>query len=110
MVLTKNLYVNQGASFVETIDASDSQGQVLNLNNYTITSQIKKSYTSANSIYFDVSVLNNTQIQLYLDSYTTANLTSVKYVYDVILSDDNGNVERIQEGTIIVSPGVSRCP
>lgn len=110
MVLAKNLYVNQGASFVETIVTSDSNGQPLNLNNYTVTSQIKKSYTSTDTIYFDVSIINNTQIQLYLDSYATANLTSVKYVYDVILSDDNGNVERIQEGTIIVSPGVSRCP
>lgn len=110
MALVKNLYVDQGSSFVETIQTSDSNGQPLNLNNYTVTSQIKKSYTATDSIYFDISIINNTQIQLYLDSYATANLTSVKYVYDVILSDDNGNVDRIQEGTIIVSPGVSRCP
>jgi hypothetical protein len=108
MSVSKNLYVDQGSSFIELISVSDSQGQPLNLNNYTTTSQIRKNYTSQTSVYFDVSILNNTQIKLYLDAYATANLSSGKYVYDVLLSDDNGNVERIQEGTIIVSPGVTR--
>lgn len=110
MSLSKNLYIDQGSSFVELISVTDSQGQPLNLNNYTIVSEIKKSFSATDRMYFDVSVLNNTQIKLYLDSYASANLTSLKYVYDVILSDENGNVDRIQEGTIIVSPGVTRCP
>lgn len=109
MVTTvKNLYVDQGASFMELIDTSDSSGNNLNLNNYTVESAIKKTYTAKTKIYFDVSILNNTQIKLYLDTYATANLSSGKYVYDVVISDDNGNAERLQEGTIIVSPGVTR--
>lgn len=109
MALAKNLYINQGASFVETIDTTDSDGNTLNLNYYTITAQIKKTYSAIETMDFDVTIINNTQIKLYLDSYATSKLTSLKYVYDVILSDENGNVERIQEGTIIVSPGVSKC-
>lgn len=103
----KNLYVDQGSSFTETINVVDSQGLNLDLNNYNIIAQIKKNYSSSTSTNFEIIITSNSQFKLYLDATSSATLTSGKYVYDVIIADDTGNVQRIQEGNVIVSPGVS---
>lgn len=104
----KQLYIDQGSSFVEVISVVDNTTNLpVNLTNYSIYARMKKGYTSDTYIEFEVSLASANQIKLYLDATTTANITAGRYVYDVVISDGENNRDRIQEGIVIVTPGVT---
>jgi len=106
----QNLYLEAGTTFSTTITLDDVYLNAYNLVGYTAASQMRKSYYSANaSATFATSINTSTgQITLILDAPTTANLTPGRYVYDTIITSSTNQVTRILEGTIDVSPGVTR--
>jgi hypothetical protein len=105
-----NLYIEQGTTYSTTITLDDVYGNVYNLSNYIISSQIRKSYYSANiSAYFTTSSNPTTgTIYLNIDAPTTSNLAPGRYVYDTTIKDSSNNVTRILEGIVEISPGVTR--
>ena len=71
---------------------------------------MRKSYYSSNgavtfSTHIDVPTAT---ISLSLPANTTSNLIPGRYVYDTKITDNSGNVVRVLEGIIDVSPSVSR--
>ena len=106
----QNLYIEQGSTFTFTITLDDVYGDAYNLSGYTVKSQMRKSYYSANTTAVFTSSLNPTQgvISLSLSAPTTANIATGRYVYDATITDNLGNVTRILEGVIDVSPSVTR--
>lgn len=106
-----NLYMEQGADYSTTIVLDDVYGNVYNLANYSASSQMRKSYYSANSTaIFNTSInVGQGSITLALPANATINIAAGKYVYDAIIVDTVHNVTtRILEGTIEVSPAVTR--
>ena len=106
-----NLYLEQGTTFSTTITLDDVYGSVYDLSNYTASSQIRKSYYSANATASFNTFINVTQgnISLSLDANTTANIAPGRYLYDAIITDTVNNVvTRVLEGIIEVSPSVTR--
>lgn len=106
-----NLYIEQGTSFSTTITIDDVYGDVFDLTNYTAQSQIRKSYYSANTTATFTTAVNSGQgsITLSLSSAVTANIAPGRYVYDTkIIGTINGQVTRILEGIVDVSPSVTR--
>jgi hypothetical protein len=110
MATKANLVIDQGATYEVTLDLTDENGDILNLAGYTANSQMRKWYTSSNSISFSSSV--NTvagTITLSLTAGQTANLTAGRYVYDVEVTEAAGNTtSRIIEGIVTVTPNVTR--
>ena len=108
----QDLFLEQGTTFTTSMTLEDSYGLPYNLNEFTVKSYAKRSYYSSNTtLQFDSTILdaNNGIIQLAADAPTTANIPSGKLVYDVILTQtSSGNVTRVLEGQIIVSPSVTR--
>lgn len=108
----QDLYIEQGTTFNTQITLDDDTGVPLNLTNFTVASQGRRSYYSANtSVIFNATVFdaNNGIIQLSADAPTTANLIPGKLVYDVVVTDTVSNYKtRVLEGSIIVSPSVTR--
>ena len=106
----QNIYIEQGTTWSTTITLDDIYLNAYNLAGYTASSQMRKSYYSANSSAVFTTSINPTQgiILLSLDSPTTSNLTPGRYVYDAIIIDQNNNVTRVLEGIVDVSPSVSR--
>lgn len=109
----QELFMEQGSSFNTTIELDDVYGQSYNLQNYSASSQMRKSYYSSNATAtFDTTVYGvNGQILLQLDAPTTANIKPGRYVYDVLIystSDAANNTIRVLEGIINVSPRVTR--
>lgn len=109
----QNLLIEQGTSFNTTITLDDVTGATYNLSNYTASSEIRKSYYSANtSGVFTVTILNPTsgQITVSMTASNTANIFPGRYVYDVklqsITNPDNDTV-RILEGIVEISPQVT---
>lgn len=108
MATKANLVVDQGTTFTTTITVSDDEGNALDLTGYTGAAQIRKHYTSSNSVNFAVSISAGTgEVTLSLTANATANLNAGRYVYDCELTN-SGTVSRILEGIVTVSPQVTR--
>jgi hypothetical protein len=107
MATTKNLNVDQGATFNTNVYYLDIKTPT-SLSGYSVRSKLKRSYYSANSISFVTEIINaaNGIVSLNLDSAVTTNLVAGRYVYDVEAYNAN-IVIRISEGIVTVNPGVS---
>lgn len=108
MATKSNLVIDQGATFSTDLTLTDENGDVLNLIGYTANSQIRKWYTSTNSVSFSASTNTDAGIvTLSLTANQTAALTAGRYVYDVEISDGT-TISRIVEGIVTVTPNVTR--
>lgn len=109
MTTTTNFEIQQGSTFSRTMTIVDSDKNPLNLTAYTLTGQLRKNYSSIESVAFNIIVTNalTGKITLNINSTVTNTLLFPKYVYDVEING-NGNVYRILEGVITVSPNVTR--
>ncbi len=109
----QDLFLEQGTTFTTQMTLADNTGAAYDLTGFTVRSQARRSYYSSNvAINFTASVTNanNGVIQLSANSATTANVSSTqKLVYDVIITETaSGNITRVLEGQIFVSPSVTR--
>ena len=106
-----NLYLEKGTTFNTTITLDDVYGDSYNLTGYTANSQIRKSYYSSNATATFTTSINaaNGTITLSLTSANTSNIAPGRYVYDTtIRQTSSGEVTRILEGIVDVSPSVTR--
>lgn len=107
-----NLYLEQGTTFSTTITIDDVYGEIFDLTGYVARSQIRKSYYSSSptaEFATNINTINGT-ISLSLSAEQTANIAAGRYVYDTIITTDNGgnSVTRVLEGILDVSPMVTR--
>jgi hypothetical protein len=107
----QDIFINQGEDFNTQVTLYDDYGNPYNLTGFTIASQAKTSYYTANaSLVFTATVADATNgvIQLSANNTATANLDArMKLVYDVYITDPSNIKTRVLEGQIIVSPGVT---
>jgi hypothetical protein len=108
MATTVNLLIDQGATFSTVINLEDTTGAPIDLTTYTGASQLRRHYTSSNSVSFNVSLSNTGVVTLALTANQTAALTAGRYVYDVEVTDNSGTISRIVEGIVTVTPNVTR--
>ena len=114
MATRADLIIDQGTTFSSTINISQSDGTLFQLNDYSARGKIKKSFSSSTSVDFTCVVNENSPSQdtvtISLNSIQTASLNSGRYVYDVevFTSDSPAIVTRIVEGQVEVTPSVSK--
>ena len=108
--------VEQGATFKWYITINDPNAPTtpLNLTGYTVRSQARLKYESTSASFTFVctiqdQVTNTGKVLLYLTDETTAAITKGRYVYDVELESSGGEVARIYQGSITVSPEATRA-
>jgi hypothetical protein len=106
------LYMDQGGSFVNTIELQDDATNArINIADYYFSSQMRRSYNSANaSANLVCTIIDavNGVVALSMTAANTSNLKAGKYVFDVKMIDDNNIKTRIVEGVIVVNPSVTR--
>jgi hypothetical protein len=106
------LFVDQGANFNNVINLTDEVTNLnVNVQGYTVISQMKRSYYSANaSANITCSITNalNGEITMTMDANTTANIKAGRYLFDMRVTDRGGVVSRVLEGIITVTPRISR--
>jgi len=106
------LYMDQGATFENTLTITDDvTNATVNVSGYTITSQMRRSYYSANATANITCTIVNAATGNVLMSMTAANTANIRpgrYLFDVETTDVSGKVNRILEGIINVTPGVTR--
>lgn len=109
MATKANITIDQGTTFSTTISLTNDNGEPIDLSGYTGQSQMRKHYTSSNSVSFTVSLGSvNGTVSLSLTPAQTANLTPGRYVYDVEITSSSNVVSRIVEGIATITPEVTR--
>ena len=106
------LYVDQGATFTSVITVEDPlTGGYINVSGYVVTSQLRRSYYSANAtanITCAVTDAANGKITMSLTAGQTANIKAGRYLFDVKATDTQNTTTRLVEGTIAITPDVTR--
>jgi len=111
MASYSNLFVDQGADFSTFVSINGADGDPLDLTDLVLKGQIRKSYGSNTA--FDFTVVKTDvaggQIQITLDSGTTASLSAGRYVYDVFAENTLDDTRfKIIEGILEIVPRVTR--
>lgn len=109
MATKANIVIDQGSTYTTDLNLTDENSDALNLTGYSANSQIRKHFTSSNSVTFSTSINAIAGvITLSLTANQTSNLISGRYVYDIELTDASNSVSRIVEGIVTVTPQVTR--
>ncbi len=107
MAQKANITIDQGTTFSSGIDLLDDNDEPVIVVNYTARGQIRKHYSSSNSVSF-TTTLSNGSLVISLTASQTANIVAGRYVYDLELVDPSNTVLRILEGIVTVTPEVTR--
>lgn len=113
MAASYNFTVPQFATFSTTIILKDNLGEVRDLTGYIAKMQCRYKHKGG-SLLFTLSMSdgldinqNTNVISLTISAERTSMLKDDTY-YDIVLIDSNDNVERILEGQLLISEGVTR--
>lgn len=109
MAIKANLVVDQGTDFEAKVDLTTANNDVFDLTGYSVFSQMRKNYASSTATSF-TTLHNDTggQITLRLSSTLSATLEPGRYLYDVEIVSPGGNIDRVVEGIVTVTPGITR--
>lgn len=109
MATIYNHYIDQGTTFSFSMNVSDPFGGALDLTNYTVSSQMRKSYYTNTYIDLNASVSSPTdgEVSLSLTATESSAIKAGRYVYDIELVGNNETM-RLLEGIVIVNPEVTR--
>lgn len=110
MALRVNLYIDQGADFIQDIEVTDDENDLpVDLSIFTGQAQMRQHYTSVTNYSFSCVTSNNGIIQLSMTANTTDSIPAGSYVFDCELTEVSTGVRtRIVEGIVTVSPSVTR--
>ena len=107
--------IEQGATFQQTLTLKDSSDAVINLTGYTAEMDLRKNQDDSNEVI--TLTTENSRITmggaagtilLTISATDSAALSVGDGVYDLEITDSNGKVDRIMEGTYSIRGNVSR--
>lgn len=110
MAFTVNLYVEAGATFTREITYTNEDGSLFDLTDYTAELQVRLTASSATAVITKAPAIDveTAVISWSFSATETSSLTASKYVYALELTHTNGNVIRLVEGDLTISPEVVR--
>lgn len=105
--------LDQGTTYSTVITINDEDtGLAVNISGYTISSQIRKSYYSANATAnLTCTIAANAatgNVTLSMNAATSGNISPGRYVYDVLSVSPASVSTRLVEGIITITPRVTR--
>ncbi len=108
MASINNIIIDQGTTFTLSVILTNDDNTPKDLTNYTIASQIRKSYYTNTFTAFTTSKVDLTgEISISLSAAETSALKAGRYVYDIEIEDPSETV-RVIEGIVTVTPEVTR--
>ena len=107
-----DIIIEQGATYTITVLLKKPNKIPFNLTGYTGRSQIRKHYDDSNVIIsFSVAIPSpqkDGKIVMSLTDEQTASLPIINGVYDLEIESSTGEVSRILQGKVTISPEVTR--
>ena len=112
MATISNLVIDQGTTFSSIITLTNQDGTPMDLTDYTVKAQFRKSYQSSTFVEFNASIYDevNGQVQLQLDPEDTTDVKAGRYLYDIELTSPAPNNQKIRalEGLVILTPEITK--
>jgi len=111
MATVQNISIDQGTTFSLTINLTNDDNSAKDLANYTIASQMRKSYEAATKTDFTTAKIDATgEVTISLTAAETTLVKAGRYVYDVeIAGTDPVETLRVLEGLVTVTPQVTKA-
>ena len=111
MAARANLYIDQGASFSSDVTVKDLNANAFNLTGFTAVAKMAKGYESTKtrttiSTTIAADPLTGV-VTLSLTPAQTTALSDGRYVFDLEITSSTGEVTRVIEGIITVTPQVT---
>jgi len=118
VAVTYNTVIDQGADWYINFTYKNPNGTAINLTGYSAALQIRTSPLAATAVLTlltpdqGISITGATGlIECHATAEQTALITNGKYAYDIeITAPSTGVVTRLVQGTVQVSPQVTRTP
>jgi hypothetical protein len=112
--IKRDLIVPQGTTFPVKLRYLDSNNSVVDLTGATVRAQLRKSYDQTNAD-LDCTIANGKAF-VDVDNYfgftlapaDTSALTATTYFYDLVVTTSGGDVTRAMEGTLTITPEVTK--
>lgn len=110
MAVKANLVIDQGSDFSVSVDLTDANNDPYDLTNHTIASQMRKNYASSSAAATFSTSHNGAggTLVLELTANTTVDLVPGRYFYDVEIKSSSNTINRVLEGIVTVTPGMTR--
>lgn len=110
MATISNLYIDQGSDFSSIISLANQDGSPMNLVDYTVKSQFRKSYQSSTAVDFNATVVDATlgKIRLQLPAAASSSVQAGRYLYDVEVATPSGVKKRVLEGIVVLTPEITK--
>jgi hypothetical protein len=106
--LRYDLVIEQGSTFRRSIPVLDDTSAPLDLTGWSVRGQIRRSYADPTVAYdLDLTVASS-NVELVIPAEDSSEWTWRHGVYDVELIDVDGNPTRLMQGSVTVSPEVTR--
>ena len=104
-VYAVNYTLEKGTDFETELNLTEDDGSPLNLLGYTGSAKIRKYPTSPRYKPFTITFIDRERgrIKISLSNTQTAGLEAGRNYYDMFLTDTNGKVRKVIEGSIIVN-------
>ena len=109
MAAKLNIVIDQGSDFNTSFIVQNEDDSII-FSGYTSTAGLRKSYSSTRIYLFDTTLSNNGLVSLSMNANTTATIVAGRYVYEVDIENTAGNISRVAEGIVTVSPGIFANP
>lgn len=110
MASISNLFVDQGSDYSSIVTVNSGNGSPLNLQGFTVKSQMRKSYGSSVAYDFDAEVFDATsgRLRLKLSAIDSEDIPTGRYLYDVEITSPTGAKKRVVEGIVTVTPQITQ--
>ncbi len=110
MAAISNLYIDAGSTFSAIITVRGSDNNPLNLTNYTVKSQIRKSYGSTTAYNFNATLYEPTlgKVRLQLTPEASGAIKPGRYLYDIEITTPTNDKYRVVEGLVIISAEITK--
>ena len=101
---TKNFVLDQGCTFSKVITAKDSAVAYVAISSGSAAGKMRQSYHSSNNVFTFTTAVDGSNVTISLTSTQTTSIPDGNYVYDVEYTQSGGDIDRVVEGLITVSP------
>lgn len=111
MATVQNIVIDQGTTFSLDINLTNDDGSAKDLANYTVASQMRKSYEASTKTDFTcVQVDASGKVTISLTATQTSAIKAGRYVYDVEITGTSPvETLRVLEGLVTVTPEVTKA-
>jgi hypothetical protein len=110
MAQISNIYIDAGSTYSAIVNIRNGDGTPINLTNFTIAAQIRKSYGSLNAYNFVCSVFDaaSGKVRMVLPASTSSTIKPGRYLYDIEVTSPIGEKLRVIEGIVLITPEITK--